>query len=25
VAAADERLALVELRRGLGLTPLPQP
>jgi outer membrane protein TolC len=25
VAAADERLALVELRRALGLTPLPQP
>jgi outer membrane protein TolC len=25
MAAADERLALVELRRGLGLTPLPQP
>lgn len=24
-AAADERLALVELRRALGLTPLPQP
>ncbi|MBL9209679.1 MAG: TolC family protein [Opitutaceae bacterium] len=24
VAAADERLALVELRRALGLTPLPQ-
>jgi len=25
VAEADERLALVELRRALGLTPLPQP
>ncbi|MDP3069464.1 MAG: TolC family protein [Opitutaceae bacterium] len=25
IAAADERLALVELRRALGLTPLPQP
>ena len=25
VAAADERLAVVELRRALGLTPLPQP
>ncbi|MBI2497122.1 MAG: TolC family protein [Opitutae bacterium] len=25
VAAADERLALVELRRALGLEPLPQP
>jgi len=25
VAAADERLALVELRRAVGLTPLPQP
>ena len=25
VAAADERLALVDLRRALGLTPLPQP
>jgi outer membrane protein len=25
IAAADERLALVELRRALGLDPLPQP
>jgi len=25
VAAVDERLAIVELRRALGLTPLPQP
>jgi len=25
IAAADERLALVELRRALGLAPLPQP
>jgi outer membrane protein TolC len=25
IAAADERLALVDLRRALGLTPLPQP
>jgi outer membrane protein len=24
IAAADERLALVELRRALGLTPLPE-